>query len=68
MKINDTTRCFPRTTADAFRENYYDIQARQRWEWLEGSQNDSYAQAEFWVYITIAFAAGFLTCLLWGAK
>lgn len=65
MKINDTTRCFPRTASDAFRENYYDIQSRQRWEWLEG-HTETTSQAEFWVYITLAFAAGFLTHLLWG--
>ena len=26
------------------------------------------SQAEFWVYMTLAFAAGFLVHLLWGAK
>jgi hypothetical protein len=25
-------------------------------------------QTEFWVYITLAFAAGFVTHLLWGAR
>jgi hypothetical protein len=60
MKINDTTRTFPRTEADAFGDNYYDIQRQQRWEWLEGHSSNAAAEAEFWVYITLAFAAGFL--------
>jgi len=42
------------------------IQARQRWEWLEGHKSDTAAQAEFWVYITLAFAAGFLVSHIWG--
>jgi hypothetical protein len=60
MKLNDTTRTFPRTEADAFGDNYYDIQRQQRWEWMEGHSSDTQQQAEFWVYITLAFAAGFL--------
>jgi hypothetical protein len=66
MKINDTTRRFPNTMREAFGDNYYDLERQQRWEWLEGHRSDTEAQAEFWVYITIAFAAGFLVSHLWG--
>ena len=66
MKINDTTRTFPRTTEEAFPENVYDVQRQQRWEWMEGSRSDAAAQAEFWVYIACAFAAGFVTHIIWG--
>ena len=66
MKLNETTRRFPNTMRDAFGENYYDLERQQRWEWMEGHKSDVEAQAEFWVYITIAFAAGFLVCHLWG--
>ena len=64
MKLNETTRRFPNTMRDAFGENYYDLERQQRWEWLEGHQSDTSQQAEFWVYITLAFAAGFLVCHL----
>jgi hypothetical protein len=66
MKINDTTRIYPRTMQDAFPNTVAANEQRQRWEWLEGHQSDIAAQAEFWVYITIAFAAGFLVSHLWG--
>jgi len=66
MKLNDTTRCFPHTMEEAFGENHYDLERRQRWEWMEGHQSDASAQAEFWVYMTLAFAAGFLVSHLWG--
>ena len=65
--LNDTTRVYPRTEADAFRENYYDIQRQKRWEWMEAHRADFTSQVEFWTYIALAFAAGFLTHLLWGA-
>ena len=65
--LNDTTRVYPRTEADAFRENYYDIQRQQRWEWMEAHREDFTSQVEFWTYIAIAFAAGFMVHLLWGA-
>ena len=51
---------------EAYPNTYDAIQARQRWEWLEGHRSDYAAQAEFWVYITCAFAAGFLVHTLWG--
>jgi hypothetical protein len=64
MKINDTTRTFPRSEADAFGDNHYDLERQQRWEWMEGHQSNTSQQAEFWTYITLAFAAGFLVCHL----
>ena len=60
MKHNDTTRCYPRTMQEAYPNTVEAIEARQRWEWMEGHRSDVAAQAEFWVYITMAFAAGFL--------
>ena len=66
MKLNNTTRTYPRTMQEAFPNTYDAIQARQRWEWLEGHQSDTAAQAEFWVYIACAFAAGFVTHIIWG--
>lgn len=64
MKLNDTTRCFPHTMEEAFGTNHYDLERQKRWEWMEGHQSDEAAQAEFWVYMTLAFAAGFLVCHL----
>ena len=66
MKINDTTRIYPRTMQEAFPNTVSAVEQRQRWEWMEGHQSDAAAQAEFWVYITCAFACGFLTHILWG--
>jgi hypothetical protein len=51
---------------DAFGDNYYDLERQQRWEWMEGHQSDTSKQAEFWTYIALAFAAGFLVSHLWG--
>jgi hypothetical protein len=66
MKHNETTRIYPRTMSEAFPHTPTAIEQRQRWEWLEGHKSDSTAQAEFWVYITLAFAAGFLVHSFWG--
>lgn len=66
MKLNETTRTFPRTEAEAFRENYYDLERQRKWEWMEGHADTIANQVEFWTYIALAFAAGFLTHLLWG--
>ena len=66
MKVNDTTRTYPRTMSEAYPNTVEAIQSRQRWEWMEGHKSDTAAQAEFWVYIACAFAAGFLTHTLWG--
>jgi hypothetical protein len=66
MKLNDTTRCYPRTMQDAYPNTVEAIEARQRWEWMEGHRSDASAQAEYWVHIALAFAAGFLVSHLWG--
>ncbi len=65
-KLNETTRTYPRTMSSAFPNTVEAIEQRQRWEWMEGSRSDTSQQAEFWVYITLAFAAGFLVSHLWG--
>ena len=66
MKLNDTTRTYPRSMEEAFQDTVHAQNQRQRWEWMEGHSSDNAAQAEFWVYITMAFAAGFLVSHLWG--
>jgi hypothetical protein len=66
MKINDTTRTFPRSMEEAFQDTVHAQQFRDRWEWLEGHKSDNSVQAEFWTYITLAFAAGFLVSQIWG--
>ena len=68
MKHNDTTRRYPRTMQEAWPNTYYDQLRHERWEWMEGHRSAASRQAEFWVYIVLAFAAGFLTHMLWGAK
>ena len=62
--INTTTRKYPRTMQEAFPNTVDAVEQRQRWEWMEGSKSDRAAQAEFWVYITLAFAAGFLVAVI----
>jgi len=64
MKLNDTTRTYPRTMQEAYPNTVDAIASRQRWEWMEGHQSDEAAQAEYWVHIACAFAAGFLVCHL----
>lgn len=64
MKLNDTTRTYPRTMQEAYPNTIDAIEARQRWEWMEGHRSEVAEQAEFWVYMTLAFAAGFLVCHL----
>ena len=66
MKLNNTTRTYPRTMQDAFPNTVEAIEQRQRWEWMEGSRSDTAQQTEYWVHITLAFAAGFLVSHLWG--
>lgn len=66
MKLNETTRKYPRTMQEAYPNTVEAIQSRQRWEWMEGHVDSFANQAEFWVYIACAFAAGFVTHTLWG--
>jgi hypothetical protein len=65
-QLNETTRTFPRSIEEAYPDTVYAQQQRQRWEWLEGHKSNAEQQAEFWVYITLAFAAGFLVSHIWG--
>ena len=60
MKLNDTTRTYPRSMEEAFQDTVHAQDQRQRWEWMEGHRSNASSEAEFWVYITMAFAAGFL--------
>jgi len=64
--INNTTRKYPRTLQEAYPNTVHAVEARQRWEWMEGHRSDAAVQAEYWVHMTLAFAAGFLVCHLWG--
>ena len=66
MKLNETTRTYPRTMQEAYPNTVDAIASRQRWEWMEGHPSDAAQQTEFWVYIALAFAAGFLVSHLWG--
>ena len=63
-----TTRRYPRTMSEAFPNTVEAAAGRKRWEWWEDHHDAEFAvkDAQFWVYIVIAFAAGFLTHILWG--
>ena len=63
----DSTRKYPRTLSEAFPDNVEAIEKRKQWMWLEAYGDTFSPDVEFWTYITLAFAAGFLTHLLWGA-
>lgn len=54
--LNPTTRCYPRTERDAF----------YSWDTIEGPfvPEQQKSDADFWVAITLAFAAGFLVAIL----
>jgi hypothetical protein len=60
MKINDTTRTFPRTLEEAFPNNVQDQQRLQQGEWMETHTFDY----EKWLNIVYAFAAGFIVAML----
>lgn len=60
------TRKFPHTIQEAFPETVEAIERRKTWEWFEGHRPVRSGESEFWVYIVMAFAAGFVTHLLWG--
>ena len=57
MKLNDTTRTFPRTMREAFPDTIDQTK-------FEDDEYDVLAEAELCVYITLSFALGFLTCYL----
>jgi hypothetical protein len=56
MKLNDTTRTYPRSMSEAFPDSSTKIEIDE--------DNDLLAESELCVYITLAFALGFLTCYL----
>ena len=58
--LNDTTRCFPHSMEEAFKDNYYDIERRRQWEWAESHTPDY----EKYLNILYAFAGGFITAIL----
>lgn len=68
MKLNDTTRTYPRTMQDAFPNTVYANERLQTGAWYEGHQSPelTFQDAQFWVYIVCSFAAGFLVHTLWG--
>jgi hypothetical protein len=64
--LNPTTRQYPRTMDEAFPNT---VKHEQYLAYQQSIYKDEQASAaEFWVYITLAFAAGFLVHLLWGVK
>jgi hypothetical protein len=60
MKLNDTTRTFPRTLEEAFPDNVQDQQRLQLGEWMEQHTPNH----EKWLNIVYAFAAGFIVAML----
>jgi len=69
MELNETTRTYPRSTEEAFPDTVVAQERRKNWQWMEETQAspqiNTDLDAEFWVYITLAFAAGFLVHTLW---
>ena len=63
MKLNETTRTYPRTLDEAFPENTIAIEKRNKWMWFEEQQPFS-PDTEFWTYIALAFGAGFLLAII----
>jgi hypothetical protein len=60
MKLNDTTRTFPRTLEEAFPDNVQDQQRLQLGEWMETHTPNH----DKWLNIVYAFAAGFIVAML----
>lgn len=60
------TRKYPRTTHEAFSDSVEAQERRKTWEWFEGHQPARTGEADFWVYLTLAFAAGFVVHFIWG--
>jgi len=57
MKLNDTTRKYPRTMQEAFPDTA-DLTV------LDDDDLKAVDRAEFCVYLAVAFASGFLACYL----
>jgi len=60
MKLNDTTRTFPRTLAEAFPDNVVDIHRLQQGNWMETHTSDY----EKYLNIVYSFAAGFVVAMI----
>jgi len=60
MKLNDTTRTFPRTLDEAFPDNVQDQQRLQQGEWMEPHQADY----DKYLNIIYSFAAGFVVAMI----
>lgn len=60
MKVNETTRTYPRTMEEAFPHNVQDIQRLQQGEWMEHYSPDY----EKYLNIVYSFAAGFIVAML----
>ena len=59
-KLNETTRCFPRSMEEAFEDNVETHKRRQQWEWMEGHKPNS----ESWQSMAMCFAAGFIVSMV----
>jgi hypothetical protein len=65
MKLNDTTRTFPRSLDEAFPSNVEDIQRLQQGDWMERHT----PEYEKYLNIVYSFAAGFVVAMIvFGAK
>lgn len=61
MKVNDTTRTFPRTLEEAFPQDNVERQQKlAQAEWIEQHQHNH----DKWLNIVYAFAAGFIVAML----
>jgi hypothetical protein len=60
MKLNDTTRTFPRTLNEAFPDNVQDQQRLQQGDWMEPHTTDY----DKYLNIVYAFAAGFIVAMI----
>ena len=60
MKLNDTTRTFPRTLNEAFPDNVQDQQRLQQGDWMETHTTDY----EKYLNIVYSFVAGFVLAMI----
>lgn len=59
-KLNETTRCFPRTLEEAFEESVEAAKRRQQWEWMEHHTVNN----EHWSSMAMCFFAGFILSMV----
>lgn len=60
MKVNDTTRTFPRTLEEAFPNNVEDQQRLQQGQWMESHSTDY----DKYLNIIYSFVAGFVVAMI----